>query len=47
MSDEEAAQWHERYEEWYKKFWRLMHAYVIGLADEDDFAQLSKEYDDL
>lgn len=47
MSDEEAAQWRERYEEWYKKFWRLMHDYVIGLADEDDFAQLNEEYKNL
>ncbi len=47
MTDEEAAQWREKYEKWNRKFWRLMHDYVLGLADEEDFARLNKEYDEL
>lgn len=44
MSDEEAARWREKYEEWNKRFWKLMYAYVIGIADEDDFARFNEMY---
>lgn len=47
MTDKESAWWQEKYEKWNEKFWKLMHDYVIGLADEDDFEQLRKEYSDL
>ena len=44
MTDEEAAQWREKYEEWNKRFWKLLYAYVIGVADEDDFARFNEKF---